>query len=106
VLDLATESLPALAPSRPYSQTQLAKVLGVSHKTVARWRIRGIQRPGRRGRACLPCYRAGGKWMVTGAEALGFLRVLSLPAAEVSSSADTTRRRRLPVDEQLDEAGF
>jgi hypothetical protein len=95
-------SLPAIDADRLYTTCQLANVLGVSPKSVTRYRRSGVEPAGK-----LRAIRVGKVWRIRGADALAWIEAQQPgpdrgpheAAAADNSGADL-------VDELLDAEGF
>jgi hypothetical protein len=106
---LAASSISQLVQrDRLYSQDKLAELWGVSRKTLARWRIKGVRVAGSSERVKLMALTIGGRRRVRGVDAIAFVRLLTAAdaLAPVSQPTRPPRRRHDQVDAALDAAGF
>lgn len=96
------ESLPALELDRLYTTCQLANVLGVSPKSVTRYRRHGVDVAGR-----LRAIRVGKVWRFAGGDVLAWLAAQQQVAdGPVGQPPASVRRAVDLVDAQLDAEGF
>ena len=94
-------SVPAIEPDRLYSVSQLANALGVSSKSVTRYRRTGVEPAGK-----LPAKRVGKVWRIRGADALAWIEAQQPRADGPREVAAADYSGSDLVDELLDAEGF
>lgn len=104
--EMRPERLPALEPDRPYTMSQVANAIGVSPKTVTRYRVNGAPVQGSNERLRLPAYRVGKSWRALGKDVMEWLRAIQPTNDGRTAALPPRRRQTADVDAQLDALGF